>query len=149
MIIPLVSGKNRKKYFVLERCEEDGRKKERKKERTYRSNTGLSNGEETRVKPVVGLGLAGLGCGGGHDAVVVGVEPELENVADVGLDVRRLKGQARFANLDGNGLGRAGGGESQGGGKEDVAERRHFVCVDFWFCDWLIDLSVGWYGLGY
>lgn len=60
--------------------------------------------------------------------MVVGVEPELENVADVGLDVRRLKGQAGLANLDGNGLGRAGGGESQGGGKEDVAERRHLVC---------------------
>lgn len=66
--------------------------------------------------------------------MVVGVEPELEDVADVGLDVLRGEGQAGFADFDGDGLGGADGGEGQGGGEEDVGERRHFVCLVCCLC---------------
>ena len=114
---------------------------------TYRSNTGLGNGEEAGKETVLGLGLARLGRGRGDNAVVLGVEPELKNVADVGLDVLGLEGEARLANLDGDGLGRDGGGEGQGGGEEDVADGRHF---ENWFVfgvllktvvDWLVGMD--------
>lgn len=115
---------------------------------TYRSNTGLSNGEEPGKETVLGLGLARLGRGRGHDAVVLGVEPELENVADVGLDVLGLKGKTRLADLDGDGLGGDSRGKGQGSGEEDVAERRHFVCLFVGVFGWVKRLLfVGWYGL--
>lgn len=115
--------------------------------KTYRSNTGLSNGEETRKETVLGLGLARLSGRRGHDAVVLGVEPELENVADVGLDVLGLEGETGLADLDGDGLGGDGGGKGQGGGDEDVAERRHFEALSV--VGWKDCCLVGWYGLGW
>lgn len=60
-------------------------------------------GEEAREETAAGGGHAGLGEFAGHDAVVLGVEAELNHVARAGLDLVGRKVQARLANGDEDG----------------------------------------------
>lgn len=90
--------------------------------------------QEARVEGAVGAVLqrrAGILVAAGDDAVVLGLEVELQNVALARVDGVRVE-LVVARGRDGDGLGAGESGESDHG--EDVLERRHRVgslVVDF------------------